>query len=271
MRVCLIGYGKMGSALLSGWLEQDAGYEFSIIEPYFDAEVRQKLEQSAHVTWYENGAELEAGTDFDVVVLAVKPQIMGDVLAGCRHIGTSDTVFVSIAAGLSIETLQGYIPQSQAIIRAMPNSPAKVQMGITAMVASTAVTPEMEDAAKSLLCAIGEVVDIDDENLMDAVTAVSGSGPAYVFYLVEAMAQAGLSLGLDEKTAMILARQTVIGAGQLMAGDEADASTLRQNVTSEGGTTAAALSVLMADEGLSPLMEKALTAARNRGVELSKA
>ena len=236
MRVCLIGYGKMGSALLSGWLEQDASYEFSIIEPYFDAEVRQKLEQSAHVKWYENGAELGDGTDFDVVVLAVKPQVMGDVLAGCRHIGTSNTVFVSIAAGLSIETLQGYIPQSQAIIRAMPNSPAKVQMGITAMVAGTAVTPEMEDAAKSLLCAIGEVVDIDDENLMDAVTAVSGSGyPAYVFYLVEAMAQAGLSLGLDEKTAMILARQTVIGAGQLMAGDEADASTLRQNVTSEGG------------------------------------
>lgn len=273
MRICLIGYGNMGSAMLSGWLasaaQHESPHEFTVIEPFLKPEDRELLAQHPSVHCYEKGADVPADGRLDVVVLAVKPQVMGDVLSSCQHIGGQDTVFVSIAAGLSLSVLQQYIPQSHAIIRAMPNSPAKVQMGITAIIPTAAVSAEMLNNATELLSAAGTVVRIDDETLMDAVTAVSGSGPAYVFYLVEAMAQAGEKLGLDPDTAMQLARHTVIGAGQLLHKDTLPVSQLRANVTSEGGTTAAALQVLMAENGLAPLMEKAQKAARDRGIALS--
>lgn len=270
MRVCLIGYGNMGSAMLAGWLAKNERDEFIVIEPFFKPEERRRLEENASVQCFENGASYSDTAEIDVVVLAVKPQVMAEVLASCQHIGGANTVFLSIAAGLSLAVLHSFIPQSNAIIRAMPNSPAKVQMGITALIPTPAVTDKMMAEAHQLLEASGEVVTIADEKLMDAVTAVSGSGPAYVFHLVEAMAQAGERLGLDTETAMKLARQTVIGAGQLMLHDALPASELRANVTSEGGTTAAALQVLMAENGLSRLMGEAIEAARDRGIELSK-
>ena len=178
-------------------------------------------------------------------------------------------MFVSIAAGISLDGLRQMIPQSSAIIRAMPNSPAKVGAAITAITAFPDVSDQMIEMTRHLLSAIGKVVVLDDEQLMDAVTALSGSGPAYVFYLVETMAEAGRALGLADDMAMQLARQTVIGAGALMQDDDNSAGQLRENVTSEGGTTAAALSVLMAEGGLAEVMAKAMRAARDRGIELN--
>jgi len=274
MHVCLIGYGNMGSAMLDGWCQQRTPDDrFSVIDPAIDSGMAKTL-AAQNVRYFHRADEFQQEADEagvpDIVVLAVKPQIMAEVLSGCTHIGTEQTIFVSIAAGISLASLRHMIPHSNAIIRAMPNSPAKVGAGITAITALPQVTDKMMAMTSHLLSAIGKVVVLEDEGLMDAVTALSGSGPAYVFYLVEAMAEAGQKLGLDDEIAMQLARQTVIGAGELMRCDDSPAGQLRRNVTSEGGTTAAALSVLMAQDGLSGLMADAMTAARDRGIALNK-
>jgi pyrroline-5-carboxylate reductase len=274
MHVCLIGYGNMGGAMLDGWLNRRAPDDrFSVIDPAINGQVAGRLaEQGARCFASASQFQPEDEADVpDVVVLAVKPQIMAEVMADCQHIGTGRTVFVSIAAGISLDGLRQMIPQSSAIIRAMPNSPVKVGAAITAITSLPDVSDQMIEMTRHLLSAIGEVVVLEDEGLMDAVTALSGSGPAYVFYLTETMAEAGRALGLDEDMAMQLARQTIIGAGALMQHDDNPADKLRENVTSEGGTTAAALSVLMADDGLAGLMAKAMRAARDRGVELNSA
>ena len=272
MHVCLIGYGNMGSAMLEGWCQRRSPDDiFTVIDPAIDEALASRLADDDVRTASSAGqfAPEDAASQPDVVVLAVKPQIMAEVMSGCQHIGTAQTVFVSIAAGISLDGLRQMIPQSSAIIRAMPNSPAKVGAAITAITALPDVSDQMIEMTRHLLSAIGKVVVLDDEQLMDAVTALSGSGPAYVFYLVETMAEAGRALGLADDMAMQLARQTVIGAGALMQDDHNSAGQLRKNVTSEGGTTAAALSVLMAEGGLAEVMAKAMRAARDRGIELN--
>ena len=272
MHVCLIGYGNMGSAMLDGWCQRRSPDDiFTVIDPAIDEALASKLADDDVRTASSAGqfAPEDAASQPDVVVLAVKTQIMAEVMSGCQHIGTAQTVFVSIAAGISLDGLRQMIPQSSAIIRAMPNSPAKVGAAITAITALPDVSDQMIEMTRHLLSAIGKVVVLDDEQLMDAVTALSGSGPAYVFYLVETMAEAGRALGLADDMAMQLARQTVIGAGALMQDDDNSAGQLRKNVTSEGGTTAAALSVLMAEGGLAEVMAKAMRAARDRGIELN--
>ncbi len=275
MHVTLIGYGKMGSAMLDGWRKRKRPDDkFSVIDPAITDDTATMLASEA-VRCFSHAQAFQPEQDDvgvpDIVVLAVKPQLMAKVLSDCHHIGNDTSLFVSIAAGISLDRLAEMIPQSSAIIRAMPNSPAATGAGITAITAKNGVTDQMMAMTTHLLEAIGKVVRLDDETLMDAVTALSGSGPAYVFYLVEAMAEAGKKLGLDEGIAMQLARQTVIGAGALMRVDDSPAELLRKNVTSEGGTTAAALSVLMAEGGLASLMAEAMTAARDRGIALNKA
>jgi pyrroline-5-carboxylate reductase len=204
------------------------------------------------------------------VLLAVKPQILKPALAAISlHVGKG-TLVISILAGATLGALDAGLPPGTAIIRAMPNTPAAIGRGVTVLVPNAEVLPEQKIFAGRLMEAAGEVAWIGDENLMDAVTAVSGSGPAYVFYLAEAMAQAGVKAGLPPELAAKLARATVSGAGELMHRSDQTPEVLRKNVTSQGGTTAAALEVLMAPDGLEWLMNQAIHAAAERSRELGR-
>jgi pyrroline-5-carboxylate reductase len=203
------------------------------------------------------------------MVLAVKPQTMAGALSAIAPVASRQTLVLSIMAGKRIGDIAAMLSPEAAIVRSMPNTPASVGRGITVAVANGRVTPAQKDAADQLLRAIGKVEWVDDETLLDAVTAVSGSGPAYVFHLVEAMADAGRAAGLPEDLAMRLARATVEGAGELLHRSDLSPATLRENVTSPGGTTAAALTVLMGEGGLRPLMERAVAASKKRASELA--
>jgi pyrroline-5-carboxylate reductase len=199
----------------------------------------------------------------------VKPQIIDEVMESLLPVIGPHTLVVSIAAGISLARLAKGAGTDR-VVRSMPNTPAQIGKGVTGVVAGAGVDHDGKSAAEALLSAAGLVVWFDKEGDLDAVTAVSGSGPAYVFNLVEALAAAGVAQGLDEHVAMVLARQTVIGSAALLEADAASASTLRQNVTSPNGTTAAALAVLMGDDGLTPLMGRAVEAARLRSEELGR-
>lgn len=264
--VLLIGAGKMGGSMLEGWLGRGLpGGSVAILDPV----------PSAEITALASGQGLRLNPTHPadpaphVAVLAVKPQMMDDVLGDVAQHVPADAVVVSIAAGKTIANLAAHFPAGQPIIRTIPNTPASIGRGVTVCVANGAVTPGQRDAATALLEACGEVAWINDENLMDAVTAVSGSGPAYVFLLAECLAEAGVAAGLPPELAARIARVTVSGAGELMHRSDLDAATLRRNVTSPGGTTEAALEVLMADEGIADLMKTAVAAATRRGKELA--
>lgn len=267
MDICLVGCGKMGSALLAGWQQdQDFCAQFTVIDPVLAGQA-----PAANTTWLADSAQLADDYNPDLVVLAVKPQAMAVVLGGLSSLGNSQTCFLSIAAGLSTTRLSVQLGRPARWLRAMPNTPAAIGQGISALYATPDVPVDTVVLAHRLLGAVGAVVDLPDEGLMNAITALSGSGPAYVFLLTETMAAAGKALGLDADMAERLARQTVCGAGALMAAEaETQAEQLRRNVTSEGGTTAAAMSVLMAKDGIQPLFDKALRAAEKRGKELDK-
>lgn len=258
----LLGCGKMGSALLAGWLKAgirpDAVW---VIEPN-------------PTDWLiETGVRLNEGlpTAPAVALLAVKPQMMGKALPALQAMGNGATLFVSIAAGTTIASFEAVLGDRTPIVRTMPNTPAMVGRGITALVGNRQATAEDMELARALMVAVGQVVELDREDLIDAVTAVSGSGPAYVFHLIEAMAAAGVAAGLPADVAMQLARATVCGAGELAFQSPETAAQLRINVTSPGGTTAAALEVLMdAETGFPALLRRAVKAAADRGRELGK-
>ncbi len=203
------------------------------------------------------------------VVLAVKPQVAPEVVPALAPYLGAGTVVLSIMAGRTLGFLENALPQRAAIVRAMPNTPASIGRGITVAVPNVKVSQRQRDLVHALLAATGAVEWIDDERLMDAVTAVSGSGPAYVFLLAEALARAGTAAGLPPELSAKLARATVAGSGELLHRSPADAATLRQNVTSPGGTTAAALEVLMAPDGLDAHMRAAVAAATRRSRELA--
>ena len=258
----LLGCGKMGSALLAGWLA--AGVPKAavwVIEP-------------APSAWLQSlGVHLNEGVPPvpAVALLAVKPQMMGAALPALQALGNGTTLMVSIAAGTTIATLEAAFGARTPIVRTMPNTPAMVGRGITGICGNAHAGAEGLALARSLMSAVGQVVDLDGEHQIDAVTAVSGSGPAYVFHLIEAMAQAGVAVGLSEPVAMQLARATVCGAGELAWQSDETAAQLRVNVTSPGGTTAAALAVLMQpDTGLSAVLRRAVQAAADRGRELGR-
>ena len=261
----LVGAGKMGGALLKGWL--DRGLDRAavvVIDPSPPADTADFLAAAGIGV----RAAPPAGITARVIVVAVKPQIVADVLPGLRGLIGNGTIAVSIAAGTTLATLARGLGDA-AIVRAMPNTPAAVGRGITAAVANARVGAEGRALTTALLEAVGEVVWVDDEVLMDAVTAVSGSGPAYVFLLAECLAEAAVAAGLDGAIAERLARATVAGAGELLCQSDLTAAELRRNVTSPNGTTAAALQVLMAADGLGPLLTKAVAAARKRSQGLS--
>jgi pyrroline-5-carboxylate reductase len=265
----LAGAGNMGYALLSGWLERGLDPARVVVqEPSPLPHIRQALETRG-VAIHSSIASLPEPPA--VVVMAVKPQAMDQVLPPLAALIGPQTVVVSIAAGRQIAGLAAHLPQGAAVVRAMPNTPSSVSRGITVMVGNHHVTAAQRDVCDRLLSAVGEVGWVEDEALIDAVTAVSGSGPAYVFHLAEALAQAGVAAGLAPELAAKLARWTVAGAGELLHRSELDPATLRKNVTSPGGTTAAALEVLMAERGgLLDLMRKAVAAAAQRSRELAK-
>ncbi len=255
----LLGCGKMGSALLQGWL--DAGVPASsvyIIDPNPSDWV---LSTGAIV----NGDLPDAPA---VCVVAVKPQMMGEALGQIAGFGASDTLFLSIAAGTAISAFEAAFGVSTPIVRSMPNTPAAVGRGITAIIGNAHVDETALTLAESLLQAVGQTVRLTSEDQMDAVTAVSGSGPAYVFHMIEALAAAGAAEGLPADMAMALAKATVAGSGALAEAADETPEQLRINVSSPGGTTLAGLSVLMADDGLPQLMRRTIAAAAARSREL---
>ena len=262
----LAGCGKMGGAMLEGWLKAGADPKKIIaIDPKPPNEVMDVLVQHR----IRHNPELSVVTDAEVIVVAVKPQVMEDVLPNLVVLKSSKPLILSVAAGKTIATFAKHFGADAAIIRTIPNTPAAIGRGITAMHGNANVSESQMTLANSLLSSTGEVVTVENESMIDLVTAVSGSGPAYVFYLTECLANAGEKIGLPPALAMQLARATVAGSGELMRQTGIDAATLRQNVTSPNGTTYAALQVLMADDGMKPLFEKAIKAAADRSKELA--
>ena len=270
--IFLVGAGRMGSALLKGWLAQGiAPDRIFVQEPSLGGDVAALIRDAGIGT----GTPPALPTAPAVVVIAVKPQAMDDVLPSLAALTGRDTLVISIAAGTTIANIARHFAPDAAIVRAMPNTPAAVGRGITALYANAFVQPGQRDACAALLGAVGETVWLADEAQMDAVTALSGSGPAYVFLLAECMAKAGEAAGLAPELAAKLARATVSGAGELLRLSDLDPAELRRNVTSPGGTTAAALRVLMgeADCGdagpLEAIFREAVEAAALRSRELA--
>ena len=263
--ILLIGAGRMGAALARGWIEDGRGPDIIAIEPHPEAGFARALRKAGGRL---NPKAASIGTP-QAVVLAVKPQMLEDVARDAARFGSAKPVFISIAAGIALKKLGGWLGDRAAIVRAMPNLPAAIGQGATVAAANTRVTRSQKALAGALLAAAGALEWLSDETPIDAVTAVSGSGPAYVFLLVEALAAAGVAAGLKPDLAMRLAHRTVAGAGGLLAAwPERPAGTLRRDVTSPGGTTEAALKVLMGTGGMAPLMAKAVRAAVKRAKEL---
>ncbi len=264
----LVGAGKMGGALLDGWLRfgLDAT-KVAVIEPSPSPQISALADRGVRLN-----PDARALTDVAAIVIAVKPQVAEQVMQAVAPMIAASTVIVSIMAGRTLQflsrTVKGALNTPCALVRAMPNTPAAIGRGITVAVSLHAQQAQRE-LAHRLLSATGTVEWIEDEALMDAVTAVSGSGPAYVFLLAEVLAQAGTAAGLPPPLAAKLARETVAGAGELLHRSALDAAALRENVTSPGGTTAAALDVLMGKNGLAPLMQEAVAAATRRSRELA--
>jgi len=261
----LVGCGQMGSAMLRGWLARGAADNFIAIEP---AGLPPAFANSRNLIWQPAAEELPDGLAPDAVVFAVKPQIIDAVLPVYRRWVRPQTLFLSIAAGITIGGISRHLADA-AIIRTMPNTPAAIGRGITVACANPRVTPDQRRLCEALLAAIGESAWVEDEALLDPVTAVSGSGPAYVFLLIEALAAAGERAVLPADLALRLARETVAGAGELARLSPGSPARLREAVTSPGGTTRAALDVLMADDGLAPLLDRAVAAATRRSRELA--
>jgi pyrroline-5-carboxylate reductase len=264
--VALVGAGQMGGALLKGWLNairRGGGLALTVIEPAFDPDLEQELIAA--------GAEINTANPgpADVVVLCVKPQVFADAAPAAKAFVGPDTLVISIMAGVTIAAVS-HLMETARVIRAMPNTPGQIGKGVTAVVAAPGCTDADRQLAALLLEPLGTVETIPNERLMDVVTAVSGSGPAYVFLLAEVMAAAAEAEGLPADIAARLAQQTVAGSGALMLDSGASPATLRKQVTSPGGTTQAALDVLQSADGLGRVMRRAVQAATQRSRELGK-
>jgi pyrroline-5-carboxylate reductase len=262
-KILLVGCGKMGGAMLQGWLADPALGPFVAVEPGPTPNAARHA-RAIHVA---NADAIPVDFAPDAIVFATKPQVMNEVIPAYKRF--AGALFVSIAAGTTIATFERHLGAGIALVRAMPNTPAAVGRGISGAFAGPGVSPARRNLADKLLRSVGLVEWVASENLIDAITAVSGSGPAYVFVLAEALAAAGTKAGLPADLAQRLARATVAGAGELLHQAPESAEQLRKNVTSPMGTTAAALAVLMAEDGFGPLLEKAVAAAAKRARELA--
>lgn len=267
LSLVLVGAGKMGSALLGGWLGRGIdGKSITIVDPA-PSEETQMAARYKSVRVNPAIAEIAAPA---VLFLAIKPQTLDEAASQIAPLVGPQTLLLSILAGKTTGNLKARLPTATGIVRAMPNTPAAIRRGISAAYATAEVSVAQRATADELLSAVGRVEWLDDESHLDAVTAVSGSGPAYVFLLAECLAEAGAAAGLPPDLAARLARTTVEGSGELMhRSPEKAVSRLREEVTSPGGTTAAALTILMGESGLRKLMEAAVEAAKRRAAELS--
>jgi pyrroline-5-carboxylate reductase len=262
----LLGAGKMGGAMLEGWLRAGVPpQQIVALDPAPPAEVLHVIARNG----IAHNPDISRIDNVEVLLAAVKPQVMDDVLKPVAVLRRFKPLVLSIAAGKTIASFARHFGEDAAIIRTIPNTPAAIGRGITVMAGNANVTDAQKQLAASLLASLGEVVTVDDEALIDAATAVSGSGPAYVFYLTECLANAAEKVGIPADLAVKLARATVSGSAELMHRSGIDAETLRRNVTSPNGTTFAALQVLMADDGMRPLFEEAIAAATRRSRELA--
>lgn len=262
----LVGCGNMGRAMLNGWIDEGVKpNNVVVIDP--SVENLEKVSKLG-CRGFSSPLLIEEGYKPDVIILAVKPQVISDVLDSYKTYTNAGSLIISIAAGTRIQLFEESFGESAAIIRTMPNTPAAVRRGMMVSVANKNVGDDQKKICDVLMQAIGTTAWVDDENLMDAVTGLSGSGPAYVFYMVQAMAEAGVAAGLDADLALKLAKTTVAGAGELALQSGESVEQLRVNVTSPNGTTAAGLGVLMADDGLVPLMKETVAAATARSKEL---
>ncbi|MBX3598636.1 MAG: pyrroline-5-carboxylate reductase [Rhizobiaceae bacterium] len=267
LSLVLVGCGNMGFAMLSGWIRSGklAPSEVFVIEPN---ETLRDRAQALNVAVGSAVSDLPADAAPQLIVIAVKPQVIRDAVAAYKQFGSSATTFVSIAAGTPVKTFEEILGDATPVLRCMPNTPAAIGKGMMVTYANRHVSAETKAHISDLLSASGEVAEIEEEGLMDAVTAVSGSGPAYIFHFIECLTSAAEAAGLPEKTAKQLAMQTVYGAACLAAQSGTEPAELRRQVTSPNGTTAAALEILMGDDKLKSLVTKAVEAARNRSVEL---
>ncbi|GGA78758.1 pyrroline-5-carboxylate reductase [Brucella endophytica] len=265
--VVLVGCGNMGFAMLRGWLDSGAlePQDIHVVEP---AEALRERAAGLGVHTVADAGALASDLKPRMVLIAVKPQMMADVLPAYARF--ADATFVSIAAGTPVALFEKLLGEKTAIMRVMPNTPAAIGKGMLVTYRNANVTDADAAFIAGLLETSGEVASIADESLMDAVTAVSGSGPAYVFHFIECLTDAGVAAGLDRTMAELLARQTVYGAGALAAESQDSPSRLREQVTSPKGTTAAALEVLMGEDRLKNLVTEAVEAAKKRSIELGK-
>lgn len=265
MRLLLVGGGNMGAALLAGWNNSLSGLLISVIDPHPSEQLKTLCAQEQ---LFQTAQDV-TGT-FDMIVLAIKPQSFPDVLPMIKDRLDSNGVVMSIAAGKTMQSISDVFGTDKAVIRVMPNTPSLIGEGMSVLVANEQANNNQKNLAERLLQAVGKTLWLQDEDNMHAVTALSGSGPAYLFAMIEAMQKAGESLGLSQNTSLTLAKQTVLGAAKLAVKQEtATPAELRQQVTSPGGTTAAALDVLLGDDALDKLMKTALSAATQRSRELS--
>ena len=263
--VVLVGCGKMGTAMLRGWLATNAASHFLVVEP---EGAQFELISASNVEWHTAPDTLPTRPPPEAVVFAIKPQVVDAVLPRYRRWVHPETVLVSIVAGKTLAGLSRHLGPAP-LVRAMPNTPAAIGRAITVACATSLVTQRQQQLCDRLFAAIGESAWVEEEGLIDAVTAVSGSGPAYVFLLIEALVRAGEAEGLPPALALRLARSTVAGSAELARTSLESPARLRAHVTSPGGTTRAALDVLMADDGLEPLIARAVAAAAARSRELA--
>ncbi len=268
LSLLLVGAGKMGMALLSGWIRNGvvSPRNISILEPTPSSKLQDIVNE--HKLVLNPSVTSLSARGLSAVILATKPQNMTEVLTYLKPIADPNTLFLSIAAGKTVASIRRELGKSTSLIRAMPNLPAAVGSGITAIFADSQTLKTHKELGAKLMASVGEIVFVEEEMHMNAVTAVSGSGPAYVFYLVECLAKAGEQAGLPAMLALQLARATVCGAGKLVEESNEDPSKLRESVTSKGGTTVAALDILMSTKGLEPLLTQAVAAAAKRAKEL---
>lgn len=266
----LLGCGNMGRAMMLGWLKGGLSADaLQVIDPGYTHSKADGV-----LNHHTSAEALTLRGHAGAIVLAVKPQVMAEIASGARHLVSAETLVLSVAAGITTESLKAMLPSAGAVVRAMPNTPAAIGKGMSGLFASD-LPENLKPLVDALMSASGKTLWVDAEETIDAVTAVSGSGPAYVFHMVEAMTAAGEELGLSPSDASLLARQTVIGAAHLLeARADSDAGKLREQVTSPGGTTAAALEQIMqshetSDTSLTGLMIRAVKAANKRSKELA--
>ncbi len=266
--VLLIGAGRMGGAMLKGWLGAKSFSKIHVVEPKPTRALRSLAKEKK--IFLSTALRLDKGKDISAAVLAIKPQVLKEEAELLSALGETGALVLSIAAGITTRALRARLKAEVPIVRAMPNTPGAIGRGITALYTAKRLKRSQRALVQQLTAALGESIWVAEEKLIDAVTAVSGSGPAYVFLFAEVLAAAACERGLDAVTADKLARATIIGAAALLEQDKRSAAMLRQEVTSPGGTTEAALKILMGRDGMRPLLRRAVKAAARRSKELGK-